>query len=118
MAIVLAAWHMPWRASGVTAAASKSREWMGVPFGAICTIGWMAGMTWLTLPMSDDPRRAGAGASTAPTLVMFALKSASSVSLRFSGSYGASMSTTVIVQPVALAAPSAHATTRRYSSHM
>src|SRR2546422_959269 len=74
IAIVLAAWHMPCRARGETAAASNAREWIGVPVGAICTIGWMAGITWLTLPMSDEPSRSGAGDSSRPTVFMLARK--------------------------------------------
>jgi thiazole synthase ThiGH ThiG subunit len=36
--------------------------WIAIPSGAIATMGWMAGITWLTLPMSEDPRRSGIGA--------------------------------------------------------
>src|SRR5207247_11448234 len=46
MAMILADVSIPSRASGRTAACSNAREWIGVPSGAICTIGWMAGMTW------------------------------------------------------------------------
>src|SRR2546430_816063 len=56
-AIAFAAVSIPSRASALFAAASKAREWIGVPSGAIFTIGWIAGITWLTLPMSEEPRR-------------------------------------------------------------
>src|SRR5688572_27763780 len=87
MAMILAAFSMPSRASGFTAASAKAREWIGVPSGAICTIGWMAGITWLTLPMSDDPMRSRlSGDSTTPNVRALARKSSSSVALRFIGS--------------------------------
>ena len=61
MAIVLAAASMPARASGLAAAAANSRVWIAMPVGAMAIIGWMAGTTWLTLPMSEEPRRSGIG---------------------------------------------------------
>src|SRR5207245_377348 len=69
MAMILADVSMPSRASGCTAACSNAREWIGVPSGAICTIGWMAGMTWLTLPTSELPMRSRlSGDSATPTV--------------------------------------------------
>src|SRR5262249_33755216 len=73
IAMVFAAATSPWRASGLTAASANSRLWIGVPSGAMPIIGWIAGMTWLTLPMSEDPRRSGIGSpSTSPTDAMLA----------------------------------------------
>src|SRR3989442_929984 len=87
MAMTLAAASRPSRASGLTAAASKAREWMGVPSGAILTSGWMVGTTWLTLPTSDEPSRSfTSGASGSPSRAMLARKASSSVWLRLIGS--------------------------------
>ena len=69
-------WSWPWswrrRACPRGPAASPRRRrsrgcgWP-CPVGAMATIGWMAGMTWLTLPMSEEPRRSGTGSpSTSP----------------------------------------------------
>ena len=35
--------------------------WIAIPVGAMATMGWMVGMTWLTLPTSEEPRRSGIG---------------------------------------------------------
>src|SRR6266581_3799188 len=84
MAMILADVSIPSRASGHTAACSNAREWIGVPSGAICTIGWMAGMTWLTLPTSELPMRSRlSGDSTTPNVRALARKRSSSVVLRF-----------------------------------
>src|SRR5215470_4757244 len=68
IAMAFAAVRVPVRASGLTAAASNAREWIGVLSGAIFMSGWIVGMTWLTLPTSDEPRRStSGGASTTPS---------------------------------------------------
>src|SRR5262249_30387127 len=73
IAIAFAAVRVPVRASGLTAAASKAREWIGVLSGAIFISGWMVGITWLTLPTSDEPSRStSGGASTTPSAVRLA----------------------------------------------
>ena len=77
-AMVLAAASMPARASGFTAASANSRVWMAMPVGAMPIMGWMVGMTWLTLPTSEEPRRSGIGApSVRPAVVMLAAKRSS-----------------------------------------
>ena len=87
---------------------------MAIPTGAMPIIGWMVGSTWLTLPTSDEPLRSGIGSpSLRPTDVMLALKRSSSTRLDFIGSYTLSCWITLSSHPAALAAPSAHATTRR-----
>ena len=111
---------MPSRAIGLTAAASKAREWIGVPAGAIFIIGWIVGITWLTLPTSDEPRRSPSGGPSAmPSAFMLARKAPSSVSFRFIVSYTvSSLRITLRPQPVDFAAPSAQAITRLWISHM
>src|SRR5262245_4399407 len=87
MAMSLAAISMPSRASGLTAAASKAREWIGVPSGAIFISGWIVGTTWLTLPTSEEPRRSfTSGDSETPRRPRFPRHAPSSASLRFIGS--------------------------------
>ena len=63
MAMVFAAASMPACARGLTAASTKSREWIAIPVGAMATIGWIVGSTWLTLPTSEEPSRSGIGLS-------------------------------------------------------
>src|SRR2546423_1237151 len=120
IAMILADVSIPSRASGVTAACSNAREWIGVPSGAIWTMGWMAGMTWLTLPTSELPMRSRlSGDSTTPNVLALARNRSSSVRLRRIGSYALSgFWITLSVLPVAVAAPSAHATTRFCRAHM
>ena len=85
--MVLAAATMPARASGFTAASANSRVWIAMPVGAMATMGWMAGITWLTLPMSEEPRRSGIGApSVRPAPFMLAAKRSSITRLDFIGS--------------------------------
>src|SRR5689334_8514124 len=118
-AMVFAAATMPARASGFTAASANSRVWIAMPVGAIATMGWMAGITWLTLPMSEEPRRSGMGApSVRPAPRMLAAKRSSITRLDFIGSYTLSCWVTFKVQPVAFAAPSAAAVTRLNRSHI
>src|SRR6185503_14435707 len=86
-AMVLAAASIPACASGWTAASTKSRVWIAIPVGAMATIGWIVGRTWLTLPTSEEPSRSGtASPSTSPAPRMFAAKRSSSVWFRLSGS--------------------------------
>src|SRR4030095_12123104 len=66
IAIAFAAVKVPVRASGLTAAASNAREWIGVLSGAIFMSGWIVGMTWLTLPTSEDPSRSTSGGASPP----------------------------------------------------
>jgi hypothetical protein len=55
--------------------------------GAIFMSGWIVGMTWLTLPTSEDPSRStSGGASTTPSAVRLARYVFSKVSLRLIGS--------------------------------
>jgi hypothetical protein len=85
--MVLAAATMPARARGFTAASANSRVWMAMPVGAMATIGWMAGINWLTLPTSEEPRRSGMGApSASPAPFMFAANRSSITRLDFIGS--------------------------------
>ena len=49
--------------------------------------GWMHGITWLTLPTSDEPRRSGiAGPSLSPAVCMLAANRSSSAWFRLRGS--------------------------------
>ena len=87
MAMVLAAASRPARARGLTAASANSRLWMAVPRGAMATMGWMVGITWLTLPTSEEPSRSGMGSpSTSPAVFMLAAKRSSRTLLLFIGS--------------------------------
>src|SRR2546426_27881 len=92
IAIAFAAVSVPSRASGLTAAASKAREWISVPSGAIFMSGWIVGSTWLRVPASEDPSRSTrGGASVTPRAVRLARKAPSSVWLRFIVSYTVSL---------------------------
>src|SRR6266851_6175940 len=92
IAMAFAAVSVPSRASGLTAAASKAREWIDVPSGAIFMSGWIVGSTWLRLPTSEDPSRSTrGGASVTPRAVRLARKAPSSVWLRFIVSYTVSL---------------------------
>jgi hypothetical protein len=58
-----------------------------MPVGAMATMGWMAGITWLTFPMSEEPRRSGIAApSVRPAPFMLAAKRSSITRLDFIGS--------------------------------
>ena len=118
MAIVLAAASMPASASGLTAASTKSRVWIAIPVGAMATIGgsW-AGLAHVADIGGAQPVRDGLALDEAGVPHV----GGEEVEKRLVPLEGL-VDHLVLghrqLAPVARAAPSAHASTRRKSSHM
>ena len=112
MAMVLAAASMP--CAGQRAAPPRRRTracGSPCPSGAIAIMGWMVGITWLTLPMSEEPRRSGIGRALgeAQPSACWRRRDRAASGCASSARRRCRAGCTLSVQPVAWAAPSAQA---------